>query len=468
MTNSDSKAPRVCADYGSGPSNVLLISYLFPPSSGVGSPRALSYTRYLPEHGCRVVVLTARFATTAYNDVALLDKVPEDTIIHRVFNPEVPYAFRDRIWKSVAPARLASELEPAAGCSPRSFDWLRPGKEVIRHVFQRVACPDPQVAWSHFATRAALRLVDRYKIDTILLNVPPYSSMRIAVALKRRHPHVKLIADIRDDWVGYYLPLFDSAATEHKWKVAKRLERELIECADYVSAVTPAQVRQIRERYPEQSAGKFLYTPNGYDPDVFRGFQPRPHAQDGLVVTYFGSVYGNPVYCPKPYLDAVDALPEEIRSRIETRFIGKVHAEAAPILAHRKSRVCQMGYMPQEQGIRHLEESDCLLLIANDPTTHAGKLFDYLATGKPIFAVTPLDGEIAQIIREARTGWCVDSKDPSAITAGLLNVYNQVRNRTRDLTPNWEFIRSFSRPSIVARLAERTGLRPVTKQIELV
>ena len=186
--------------------------------------------------------------------------------------------------------------------------WTRPGKELLRRVIQRVACPDAQVGWAHFATREAFRIVEREGIDTILLNTPPYSSMRIAVALKRRYPKVKLVADIRDDWVGYYLPLFDSAATEHKWRIARRLERELIECADYVSAVTPSQSRQIRERYPEQPTEKFLYTPNGYDPDAFRGFQSRAHAQPGIVMTYFGSVYGNPVYSPKHYLDAVDSL----------------------------------------------------------------------------------------------------------------------------------------------------------------
>lgn len=314
------------------------------------------------------------------------------------------------------------------------------------------------MGWAHFATREAFRIVEREGIDTILLNTPPYSSMRIAVALKRRYPKVKLVADIRDDWVGYYLPLFDSAATEHKWRIARRLERELIECADYVSAVTPSQSRQIRERYPEQPTEKFLYTPNGYDPDAFRGFQSRAHAQPGIVMTYFGSVYGNPVYSPKHYLDAVDSLPEDVRSRFETRFIGRVAAEAAPVLSGRPSRVRQIGYLPQAEGIRHLEESDCLLLIASDPTTHAGKLFDYLATGKPILALTPPDGEIGRVIRETGTGWCVDPTDPRAIRAGLLDIDKRLQGGESALQPNWEAVRYFSWPEIVARLAANTGM----------
>ncbi len=439
-------------------SNVLLISYLFPPAAGIGSPRALSYAQYLPDHGCRVFVLTSKFATTPYTDPKLLAKVPGETEVRRAFNPEVPYAFRDRIWKRVAPARLAREIETGAAYADRGSAWMRPGKELLRRVIQRVACPDAQVGWAHFATRAACRMVERDGIDTVLLNTPPYSSMGIAVALKRRYPQLKLIADIRDDWVGYYLPLFDSAATEHKRRIAVRLERELIECADYVSAVTPAQSRQIRQRYPEQPSEKFFYTPNGYDPEVFHGFQSRAHAQPGTVVTYFGSVYGNPVYSPKHYLDAVDALPEEIRSRIETRFIGRVAAEAAPILSGRRSRVHQIGYMPQAEGIRYLEESDCLLLIASDPTTHAGKLFDYLATGKPILALTPPDGEIGRVIRETRTGWCVDPADPLAIRAALLDMDRRLRSGMRTLQPNWEAIRFYSWPQIIARLASYTGL----------
>lgn len=193
-------------------SNVLLISYLFPPAAGIGSPRALSYARYLPEYGCRVSVLTAKFATTAYNNPGLLEKIPPGTTVYRAFNPEVPYAFRDKIWKRVAPPRLAPELERTT--QPPGRGWLRPIKQSLRYAIQRIACPDAQAGWAYFATRAALRIVEREGIDTVLLNTPPYSSMRIGVALKRRYPHLKLIADIRDDWVGYYLPLFDSSASE--------------------------------------------------------------------------------------------------------------------------------------------------------------------------------------------------------------------------------------------------------------
>lgn len=434
--------------------NVLLVSYLFPPGAGVGSPRAVNYTRYLPAHGCRVSVLTAKYATTAYHDPGLLRLVPPETRVYRAFNPEVPYALRDRLWKKVAPPKLAADLQ----AERQDAGWSNPLKKAIRGILQRAASPDPQVAWAWFATRMAFSIIPRDNIDSVLLNISPFSIMKIGVAIKRRFPHVRLISDIRDDWVGYYLPQFDSAASDYKRRLAVRLERELMECSDFVSAVTPAQRQAIRERYPDQPERKFFCALNGYSPDVFAGFTPRPHGLNGMVITYFGSVYGNPVYSPKPYLDALDSLPEEIRSRVETRVIGKIHAEALPVFEDRRAPLKRLGFMPQSDGLRYLEESDYLLLIARDRTTHAGKLFDYLATGKPILALTPPDGEIARIIRETRTGWVIDPEDPGALRQALLDAWQRVRSGANVIHPDQEAIKEFSWPNLVARVARYTGL----------
>lgn len=400
-------------------------------------------------------MLTARFATTANNDPDLLRAVPAESKVYRAFNPEIPYRFRDRIWKRVAPPRIAPELVTDGPPAKPGSRWMRPLKELARVAIQRIACPDAQAGWAHFATRAAFRIVERHGIDTVLLNTPPYSSMRIAVALKKRYPHLKLISDIRDDWMGYYLPCFDSAATEHKRRLAAKLEEQLIRSSDYVSSVTPAQMRQISDRYPGQPAQKFLCTPNGYDPQVFREFQSRPHGQNGLIVTYFGSVYGNPVYSPKTYLDAVDVLNAP---HVESRFIGRIASEASPLFSKRGSGVRRLGFIPQAEGLRYLEETDLLLLIARDPTTHAGKLFDYLATGKPILALSPPDGEIARILRETRTGQCVDPEDRSAIQRALLDAYQRLQCDTPSTAPDWQAIEAYAWPNLVASLARRTGI----------
>jgi glycosyltransferase involved in cell wall biosynthesis len=291
------------------------------------------------------------------------------------------------------------------------------------------------------------------------VNSPPFSTLSIGIQLKRRFPAVKLITEIRDDWLGYYLTRLESETSETTRRLARRMERQAIELSDSVIAVTSSQMEHIQARYPEQPGSKFLCVANGYDPDPFRGFTRRRDGRGRMRITYLGSVYTNPVYSPKTYLDVMDSLPEEIRSQIETRIVGRVALDAAPLFEGRRSPVEQLGFMPQEQAIRQLEEADYVLQIANDPTAHGGKMFDYIASGVPILAISPAGGEIDRLLKETRTGWCVDGKDPEAIRAMLLEAYRHFRDGTRGLPePDRDAVEQFSWPNLVAKLVRGTGM----------
>jgi glycosyltransferase involved in cell wall biosynthesis len=264
----------------------------------------------------------------------------------------------------------------------------------IRSLAQRLFFPDPQATWVPFAVRKAVRVVNSEKIDTVILSAPPYSTLKIGIALRQRFPQLKIITDFRDEWLEYYLVQIDDPIPR-KVQLAKELECEAVRASSYVTTVTREWMQRLRRRYPDEPTGKFIYTPNGYEPEAFHDFKPRSRADGKMLVTYFGSVHMNRVYSPKNYLDAIETLPAEVRDRIETRFIGRVRPDAQACLRQTKAIVRQLGFMPMAKGLRYLEETDFLLLIASDPTSHAGKLFDYFATAKPILALTPPNGEIA-------------------------------------------------------------------------
>src|SRR6266567_7825468 len=164
---------------------LLYISYLFPPSGGVGSPRAANFARYLPRHVERAFVLTARKPATPLHDFALLEKVPPETTVYRAWNPEIPYRFRDFVWKELSPPQVRQvRANPGAAKSPLAI-LLSPLKWAVREIIQRIFCPDTMVTWVPFALRRARRIIREHSIDTILLNTGPYSSMFIGIALKR-------------------------------------------------------------------------------------------------------------------------------------------------------------------------------------------------------------------------------------------------------------------------------------------
>jgi glycosyltransferase involved in cell wall biosynthesis len=432
--------------------NVLIITYLFPPSGGVAPPRSVAYTRYLPDYGCRVSVLTARNPATPLYDPALSKLVPPETKVHRAFNPEVSYKFRDKIWKKIAGGngRMGGIQADRAGFTA--------ARRLASGIIGRVFCPDVQRVWVPFALARARRILRQERIDTVILTTPPFSLHALIPPLKREFPHVKWITEVRDDWVGYHLENFDTALNDYKRRVAIDMEGAGMRASDYVVAVTSAQTLAIASRYPDQPPKKFLCVPNGYDPEIFEGFKPRRGNRQRMTIKYFGTLYASPPYSPLGFLEALDSIPPEVLDQVDVQFIGRIPVEVAPLLEGRRAHIQSLGFFPKAEGIRLLEDSDYLLLIVNDPTAHAGKLFDYLATGIPILALTPPGGEIARIIQETRSGAVADGRDSQAIRALLMDAFRQWRQRASLPTPDWDAIRAYERRNLVKRLVDLTGI----------
>lgn len=432
-------------------SKVLLVSYFFPPAGGVSVQRMLSLSRYLPRDRCQVGVLTALNGAYPVSDPALLEKVPKDVKIHRAFTPELPYELRKKLWdrlgggKKPAPPRN----EVVAAAAPGRGNVVDRAKQALRDQVRRAFMPDPQVVWRPFAERAAAKLIQEEGYDTLIVTAPPFSSFLIGNAIKRRFPHVTLVTDFRDDWFGFFLGGVDNLASEEKYAQAKRIERETVELSDVVVAVTQATRDDIRKRYPEQPEQKFAVIPNGYDPASLPKLPKAEKRADKMVVTYVGTVY-KPC-SPRYYLDALERLPQEVRSRIETRFVGRVIEEEKPFLENRTSQLTLTGFVAQAEALRHMGDADYLLLIIDDPQTLSGKLFEYLATGKPILGLTPSDSESAKLVRKAKSGVLCEPKDVEAISRMLLEAFRKWEAGQHEITPEWDEIRRFERP----RLAER-------------
>src|SRR5664279_5011509 len=114
------------------PHRVLIITYLFPPSGGVGPPRYAGYTRHLPAHGCEVSVIAPKNPNTPLYDHALLQQIPPQTRVHRVFSPSVPYFLRDRIWKKVSGKPGDASATPGANSG-----LAYAGKKLVKEAVQR-------------------------------------------------------------------------------------------------------------------------------------------------------------------------------------------------------------------------------------------------------------------------------------------------------------------------------------------
>ena len=391
--------------------NLLLITYVFPPSGGVGVLRALSLTKYLPDNGVRVDVLTARNAAAVGKDLSLLKQVPEGTTVHRSWTIDLPFALRKAIKQ-----RLSGK-----GGAKKAGD--PPGRgSVIKRLIGDLLLPDPQVGWLPFAFPAAKRIIRQRKIDAVIITAAPYSSLMLASKLRPVFPDLPILLDFRDEWLTTALDLISFNNNERARRIAERVEREVVRDCTAVVAVSEAARLEMMGRYPEEDPAKFRYVANGFETrPVATAAAVAARTDDRVVLTYIGTVYR--VTDPTSFVEAVLALPAELRARLVVRFIGHVETEEYRATLQRLGDTVELkGFMPQAEALRAIDDSDYMLLITHDRINVSAKFFDYLSGSKPIVAAVVPSGDVRLRLEETGAGYWADVDDPAAISSLLRSI----------------------------------------------
>ncbi len=431
-------------DLNPGSKRILIVSYLFPPAGGIAVQRSLSLAKYLSESGHVVHVLKAK-TTGPVSDPGLTSHVPASVKVHEVFTPEIPFALRHKIWAKLS----RSHHNGTSGGSSKNGHSIR---RLISRGIKRLLAPEPEILWLPFALRAARKIIRGHNIAYVLVTVPPFSLLVLGTTLKREFPHITLISDFRDEWLSFYLKDFEFQNSDYTRRRAVAIERDAVEASDLVVAVNASSCNTIRSRYPDQPERKFVFVPNGYDPDAFAGFKPRVHGLSRMIVTHAGTVYKTA--SPAFYLDAVDGLASNIRDHIETRFLGRVSEGEKAALQSRQSTVRVLGFVPQEEAIKSMEETDYLLLTMTNEISVPGKLYEYMATGKPILAITPAGSEVDRVVRETCCGLTARPDDPEGIKAMLGLAFNAWQSGDPLLCPRRDLIQKYNRRSLVEEYSQ--------------
>jgi hypothetical protein len=109
--------------------------------------------------------------------------------------------------------------------------------------------------------------------------------------------------------------------------------------------------------------------------------------------------------------------------------------------------------MPQTEALKFMEETDFLLLTMLNAISVPGKLYEYMASGKPILAITPAGSEVDRVVHETACGLTARPDDPASIRAMLERAFAAWRTGEPLTLPRYELIRRYDR----RRLAEEYG-----------
>ena len=93
--------------------------------------------------------------------------------------------------------------------------------------------------------------------------------------------------------------------------------------------------------------------------------------------------------------------------------------------------------MPRRRALELQRDSDALLLLVADAggrgrRAPSGKIFDYLAAGRPILAAVPPHGAAAELIRETNAGVVVPPDDVEGLREAVADLYARWRSGELD------------------------------------
>jgi len=401
---------------------VLFIAYLFPPAGGAGVQRTVKFVKYLPAFDWQPTVLTTS-APKGSIDTTIAAEIPSQTHIERVSG----WALSTRL-----PWRLRR--------------WLT----------QWILTVDQEIGWYPFATQRGLKLLSAQPYQAIYSTSAPYTNHLVALRLKQAS-QLPWIADFRDPWLDNFSAGFATSA--HR-AICANLEKRIVSTANRVLVVSEAMRQQFLNRYPSLSTDHFITLPNGFDPADFENIKPIPKDNTRFTLVYTGSLYGKR-QSARPFLTALrQVLERKIipRSSITVRFVGNVNKEAEKLtLEWNLSDIIEFtGYLPHADMLAHQLGADALLLIIGagpgSDAVFTGKIFEYLAAGKPILALIP-PGVAADLLTEAQIGKIVSPDDPNAIANALTNLFSAWQKGELNESPRPEVVARYNRHQQAKKLA---------------
>lgn len=424
------------ASTASKPSKALIITYYWPPSGGAGVQRWLKFAKYLPEFGWEPVIITVDPAFAAYpvTDNSLNSDIPAGLKIYKT--PATDYF---SIYKK------DKTKIPTAGFA-NSVDNSLKGK-LLRFIRGNFFIPDPRIGWNKFAFKKACEIIESGDIKHVITTSPPHSTQLIGLKLKKKYPEIKWIADLRDPWtdIYYYKQFYPTLLSG---KIDSGYEKNVLKNADNIITVGS----YLKNSFSDKVSGienKIVVISNGYD-EV--DFQNIPASTPSIMtITYVGTL--SDIYQVTGLITALKKLNDNQR-QFSLRFVGTVSSGIKEIILSSLPGVSAefISYVTHDEAISYMMNSSVLLLIipshSSNKSIITGKIFEYIASGKPILCIGPEDGDAAAIISKCKSGITAGYDNAEKISGFLMNIdsYSGLSDKTA--------IGEFSRHSLTKRIAE--------------
>ncbi|MCK5815354.1 MAG: glycosyltransferase family 4 protein [Flavobacteriaceae bacterium] len=412
---------------------VLIITYYWPPAGGSGVQRWLKFVKYFRNFGIEPVIYTVENPNYALEDESLLKDIPDGIEV-----------LRQPIWE---PNNLmGNKKQTSAGFLNSSPSLV--GK-VLQYIRANYFIPDARKYWIKPSVEFLSEYLEKNQIDVVISTGPPHSMHLIGLGLKKKLG-IKWISDFRDPWteIDYFhqLPLTEKSIKKHQ-----KLEQEVLENSDSVIVVGET----MKQNFSTFNSNIHVIT-NGYDTELKT---ESVELDKKFSLTHIGLMNEdrNPSVLWK-VLSEIAVSNKNFSSDLEIKLIGKVSKVCLDELDNNNlgKNLNLIDYLAHNEVQLHQRSAQVLLLAINDvPSAKGiitGKIFEYLVAKRPILAIGPVDGDLAQILNDTDSGVIIDFKNAVSLKSTILELYKKYKNES--LKVNSKNIEQFHRKNLTEKLSK--------------
>ncbi|MFE9201840.1 glycosyltransferase [Micromonospora sp. NPDC007230] len=430
---------------------VLYLSFYFPPSRASGVYRARATANHLVEQGFDVTVCAAplRFL---YDVVGSVDEELATTVDPRI-TVERPGMDMFR-WEHDLRryGRFRGTLPVLAR---RLHDWR---KEKL--------FPEQYASWAWACVRRALQLHRRERFDVVLATGNPHAAFA-AAWLFRRLTGVPYVLDYRDAWT---LNLFTDSPAYPPGHPAGKWERRVLRGAANTVFVNQALRAWHAERYP-QLADRMMVVPNGWDADLMEVEEFRPRPAGPLRFGYLGTLTVNqPVEQMAAAFRQARTHPELADAELNIYghlgfFRNSPSALREPLgldphgdeQSDDEAGIHIRGPVPKTDVGRVYRDSDVLVFLAGGGRyVTSGKIFEYMASGRPIVSVHAPDIAAREVLEGYPLWFTADSLEVDALAQSMVAAGKAARDLTTEqVAQARQHAAGLTRQALLRPLSER-------------
>jgi len=417
---------------------VLIITYYWLPAGGPGVQRWTKFVKYLPHFSIEPIVYIPENPNYPIVDYQTTEDFSKIKILkHPIKEPSrfLSVFFRNKTKK------ISSSVIP----NRKKQSFL---DKILLYVRGNFFIPDARVFWVKPSVAFLENYILKHKIETIITTGPPHSLHLIGLNLKEKF-NVNWIADFRDPWTNivYHKKL---KLSRKSIKKHKKLEKKVLQTADKIIVTSPS----IKTEFLQITTKPIQVITNGYDVETIEKQTP----DKKFSIAHIGSFLSerNPMILWKVIKEIIYENAE-FKNDFEIKIAGIVSKEILDAIEKFElgSYVKNLGYLSHKDSVIEQRKSQILLLIESDSEETKiilpGKLYEYMASHRPILAIANKNSDIKKLIKDTNTGVFCDYSEEEKLKQTIINWYKTYKENNLKTYPIG--LQFFSRKKLTEKLA---------------